>query len=135
MSIQRPIFAALDARLNVYTPAPPIAWPNVGFTPGTVAYLKVSHLPAPSVRRSIGADGQNVYTGIYQVIVNAPAGQGPGAAETMADAIANWFPIGSTYTSSGVTVRIAAVSCLPPTSEPDWYRVPVSITYEAVSTS
>lgn len=135
MSIQRPVFALLDAQLGTYTPAPPIAWPNVPYTPGTAAWLRVSHLPAPSVRRSIGVDGQNVYTGIYQVTVNAPAGKGPGAAETLADAIANWFPIGSTYTANGVTVRIAAVSCAPALSEPDWYRVPVSITYETVSTS
>lgn len=135
MSVQQPIFATLDGRLAAFTPVMPTAWPNVAFTPGTTAYLKVDHLPAPSVRRSIGADGQNVYTGIYQVVVNYPPNQGPGLAESRADAVANWFPIGSTYTANGVTVRIAAVSCAPAKSEPDWYRVPVSITYEAVTSA
>lgn len=131
MSTHRTIFATLDTRLAMYNPALPTAYPNVNFTPGTTPWLRVGHLPAPVVRRSIGLDGQNVYTGIYQVTAFCPAGSGPGACESLADSIANHFPIGSVYSG----VRIAAVSCAPALSDVDWYSIPVSITYESVTTS
>jgi hypothetical protein len=131
MSIDRSTFASLDTRMAAFTPVTPTAWPNDGFTPGSVAWLRVSHLPASPVRRSIGTSGQNAYPGIYQVMVNAPAGPGPGAAETLADAVANWFPLGSVYGA----VRIAAVSTQFVSSDAAWYQIAVSITYETISAS
>lgn len=129
MSIDRSTFASLDARIAAYLPATPTAWPNVPFTPGAVAWLKVDHMPAPPVRRSIGTSGLNAYPGIYQVLVSVPAGSGPGAAETLADSIANWFPLGSVFGA----VRIATVSVHPALSDAAWYSIPVSVTYETVS--
>ena len=136
MSIQRSIGAALETRLLAFLPAMPVALPNVSYTPviGT-PYLKADRLPAGSVRRSIGVDGLNVYTGIYQVMVCFPSGPTPGNwggagwCESKADAIANHFPIGAVYAS----VRIAAVSCAPALSDAAWYSIPVSIAYELVS--
>ena len=132
MSAHRTAFAALDARMAAYAPAISTAWPNRDYTPtlGT-DWLRVVHLPAPTVRRSIGADGQNIYTGIYQVTVHAPSGAGPGHAETLADAVANHFPLGAVYGG----VRIASVSCAPASQDAGWYRIPVSITYELVTSA
>lgn len=132
MSAHRSVFAPLDTRMAAYTPALPIAWPNRVYTPTTgVSYLKVDHLPSPTVRRSIGSDGQNVYTGIFQVVGNTPADKGPGEAEILADSIANFFPLGAVYSG----VRIAAVSVAPAVTDAPWYRTPVSITYEFVTTA
>lgn len=131
MSTDRSIFAALDTRLAAFTPTMPTDHPNEGYTPGTSEWLKVDYLPAGQVRRSIGADGQNVYPGIYQVKVNWPAGQGPGLCQTRADAIANWFPRGAVYGG----VRIVSVSCGPASSDASWYSIPVSINYELVTTA
>lgn len=132
MSTNRTIFAALDTRLAAFLPAMPTAWPNNVFTPepGT-AWLKVAHLPAAPVRRSIGVDGQNAYPGIYQVMVNFPAGGGPGAAQTRADAIANHFPLGAVYGGA----RIVAVNCGPAMPSADWFAIPVSVTYELVTSA
>lgn len=132
MSTDRAIFAALDTRLAAFVPAMPTAWPNVNFNPtkGT-AWLKVDHLPAQPVRRSIGVNGQNAYPGVFQVMVNWPPGVGAGDAQTRADAIANHFPLGAVYGG----VRVAAVRCGPPLSDAEWFSIPVSITYELVTTS
>lgn len=131
MSTDRSIFAALDTRLAAFNPAMPTAFPNVSFTPSNVEWLKVDYLPARPVRRSIGVDGQNAYPGIYQVMVNWPANTGPGLCQSRADAIANHFPLGAVYGG----VRIVAVSCGPALSAADWYSIPVSITYELVTSA
>lgn len=132
MSTNRTIFAALDTRLAAFAPAMPTQWPNEAYepTPGT-AWLKVSHIPGAPVRRSIGVDGQNAYPGIFQVMVNYPPGFGPGAAQTRADAIANHFPLGAVYGGA----RIVAASCGPAPSSAEWYAIPVSITYELVTSA
>lgn len=127
--MSRAAFAALDTRLAAFTPAMPIAWPNRVFQPETgTPYLKVDHLPAPRVRRSIGMDGRDVYPGVYQVMVCYPAGNDAGAAELRADLVAAHFPIGAAYSG----VRIAAVSTAPAIQEPGWFSIPVSITYELI---
>ncbi len=131
MSAQATIFAALDTRMAAFTPATPIAWPNVSFTPGTASRLQVYHLPARASRRSIGLNGQNAYPGVYQVTVSTPDGGGGGAAYELADLVANWFPIGSVYGG----VRIVSVSCSPALSSPGWFSVPVSITYELITSA
>ena len=131
MSTNRSIFTALDTRMAAFVPVTPTAWPNATFTPPAVPWLKVSHLPARPVRRSLGVDGQNAYPGIYQVMVNVPAGAGPGDGESMSDLVANHFPLGAVYGG----VRIVAVGCSPAISGPDWYSIPVSITYELVTSA
>ena len=132
MSAHRTAFAALDTRMAAFTPATPTAWPNREYSPvaGT-DWLQVAHLPAPTVRRSIGADGQNAYTGIYQITVNTAPGAGPGHAESLADTVANHFPLGAVFGG----VRIAAVSCAPALQDSGWYRIPVSVTYELVTSA
>lgn len=131
MTAQSSIFTAMDTRMATFTPSTPTAYPNVSFTPGVVSWLQVGHLPGKPSRRSIGVNGMNSYPGVYQVMVNCPSGSGPGAANTLADAVANYFPIGSVYGG----VRVVSVGCSPAIPSPGWYSIPVSIFYELITSA
>lgn len=126
------IGAALDARLNSLSGSSPIAWPNTAFRPtkGTL-YLRANNLPAVTEQAGLGTNGIDVHEGIYQVDVYAPLGEGRGAAEAKADAVADHFKRGTDLLYNGVTVRLGDVSRNAGLTEDDRFVISISINYMA----
>jgi len=131
------IRAALDARLEAFTPALSIAWENMAYKPAANApFVKVDLLPARTENPSMmGADaGTDLrrMRGIYQLLLNYPNNAGPGGAAVKADALVAHFPRGLSLVYGGVTVRVFNTpSIAPHFNDGSWYVLPVSIEYQA----
>lgn len=131
MSIKK-IRDALEGQLATLVGTVPVAWENKQFSPkiGT-AYLRVNLLPAQTQNPSFGGV-HNRETGILQVMVTFPSGNGSAAAAAWVETIRDGFARGSSFTSSGVTVRILRQPSVGAALQTgDWFAIPVSITYQA----
>ncbi|MDF2797516.1 MAG: hypothetical protein K0R85_260 [Devosia sp.] len=133
-TIEASIQAALFARMAslVISPAHPISWPNVSFTPpASKRYLRVSHLPNATERLFINSGGKHRHQGILQVMVCAPLNSGEAAAMEIAGLMADHFPVDHQLGGDGLQVRIpkrpnVAAAMIADTE----LQIPVSIAYE-----
>lgn len=124
------IRAALATQLN--TLGLPTAWENSDFTPlaGQV-YLSEALLPNETLSVGVSSRSSDNFGGIYQVLVNAPAGRGKGAAVAAAEQVVAAFAKGASLTYNGLTVRILRSSQNPALMDGNRYVIPVSIVYRA----
>lgn len=131
------IKAALANRLDSTTDRPPIDWENYGFSPAdlprnaTDLFLRETLLPAATDGACLFEDGLERHSGIYQVDVFIPEGEG---RSTWPDTIATRFKRGTILTYNGINVRIVISSQLPgarESSESNYYIKPIQIEYEA----
>ena len=109
MAAESDIMAALMARVAsfVASPALPVAWPNVAFTPpADHRYLRVAFVPNVANRIFIGSDEPHQHLGLLQLSVYWTKGQGEAAPRAVAAALAAHFPCVLKLTSVGVTVHI-----------------------------
>ena len=112
------------------------AWENEGYdpTPGT-PWLKEKLMPASTAVASFGSNGASDGLlrddGVWQITVFYPAGKGTKAAEQMASAICQAFRPGLSgfLTYGGTTVVSRKAQAGPAMPEPDWYGIPISVTY------
>ena len=128
------ILDALCARLDALTLASPleVAWPNVDFDPPAEGYLAVNHFPAITDQVTLGDLGQNRHTGMFQVSVFVPEGDGSIAAMDVAGEIIAQFKRGTTLTSGGLSIRIIQPPYVAPMlQDPPFAQYPVTITYQA----
>ncbi|MEJ8571228.1 DUF4128 domain-containing protein [Microbaculum marinum] len=129
------VLRALVAWLKTvsFSPALPIAWPNVDFDPPSEAtWLRATWLPAETAPATLGEGGENRHSGLFQVDVFVPLEIGHIVPTEYAGAIARAFKRGSDFTSDGVTVRVVTPpSVLTGYKQPPWYGVPVRIRYFA----
>jgi hypothetical protein len=92
-SVNHRIRSALEARLSSITGIPDIAWENVKYSPTTgQSFVQPLFLPTqqrPSVR---GLNPVLRYQGIFSVNCFVPEGNGPGAADDLANLIIDNFP-------------------------------------------
>ena len=91
-SIYRDIRAALETKLSTVTDIPDISYENVSYdrTNGT-SYVETFFVPQsrrPAVR---GLNPQQRYGGVFTVVCYAPEGNGPGAADELADKVLEAF--------------------------------------------
>ena len=131
MSVFADISAALDEHLSLMPSLPPVAWENLDYTPelGTL-YLRPTLLPAETIQSTLGENGTDQNTGIYQVDVFAPLGQGKQEAMSIADKIANHFKRGTDLTYNNRKLRIRNTGREVSTTEVNgWYSIPVTMTY------
>lgn len=130
MTVFLDITAALDSRLDTLTNSPPVAWENRAYEPITgTLYLRPSHLPSDTTAATIGTNGTDENTGIYQVDVFSPAGEGKNEAYVMADLVADHLKRDTELTYNSRTVRIKNVSISPALNDGGWYQIPVNIEY------
>ena len=126
---------AIEARLSAWAaarvPALPIAWENVPFTPPAGAYLRAFLLPANTSSPDLAGAGRT-YRGVYQVSVVAPLNAGPGAADGIADELADLFPLNTRLAVTGLTLQvITPVTAAQSAQDATNYTVPVSFQYRA----
>ena len=124
------ISSALDSRLSTFAGGDPVAWPNIEFTPDTqTLFLRPSILPVATEQIGLGNDGFDIHRGIYQVDIVAMAGEGRGAAEAKADAVANHFARGTDLSYNGLSVRLGDVSRNQGINVGDRFVISLSIDY------
>ena len=121
------IRSALEQRLNSLMPAIPIAWENVSFTPVATGYQRINILPSETRNPTFGG-GMVMESGIMQVSLCYPVGNGAATAAARAEELRTWFYRGLSLTESNVTVIIDKTPSIAPAQyEPGLYVIPVSI--------
>ena len=119
------IYQGLRTRLNTLANKPAIAYINEGYEPtaGT-PWLEESFLPANN--EGLTATGnEQAQTGIYQITVNYPAGQGVAAAQAQAEAVAALFARGTTF--GGLIIDSADIE--GHSIGGGWLQIPISVVY------
>lgn len=127
----RLITAALVKRLSTMSSPLPTqtAWENVAFDPPAGIYQRAFILPSATSNPTYG-DTLQRETGIFQVSIYAPNGNGSGDAIERADIIRDWFYRGLSLVNDTVTVRIIRTPSIAPAIQDDLhYIIPVSIPY------
>ncbi len=129
------IRALLEARLKTWadaqSPAIPVAWQNVPFTPPAGRFLRAWVMPAETGSETLDGAHRR-YTGVFQVSVYVPQGTGPGAAETLAEAIAALYPMNDILDTTAIAVQITSPMSIAAGINADGrYVVPVSCRYRA----
>jgi hypothetical protein len=128
------IGAALKARLAalVFSPAIPIAWGNVNYTPNGGRFLRAQIARVPNQRLTI-AKG-NRQAGSLVVAVASVAGNGTGEGEGIADAIEAWFPVDLILPMASGRLRITTTPSIRDGYEDAGYwRTPVVIPFEVLT--
>ena len=128
------ISAALGSSLNTVAGSVPVAWQYPGtqgpYEPVTgTMYLRPTNLSGDTFQAELGASGQDVMDGIYQVDIIAPLNASKKSILDLADDIADAFKRGSTHTYNGVNVRIRRASVGTNTRDGAWQIIPVTISY------
>ncbi|HGN0763387.1 TPA: phage tail terminator-like protein [Pseudomonas aeruginosa] len=123
-----------EARLDVWAKANgiPVAYPNVTFepTPGAI-YLRCFTLPAGTTSSDLGGYHRG-FTGVFQISIVVPGGQGTGVAADIIAELGQQFPLYSELSRPGFSVQVVS----PPAPGP-WISgdiadtKPVSIGYRA----
>lgn len=134
MTPEENIEAALFGRVVTLetTPALPVVWPNVAFTPPAGSYLRFEHLPNRNERPFLGAADPSFRRGILQLTVVTPLNQGPTVFATrLAGKVAQHFPAGLALYSEGIKVRITRAPDVTSAMKTDRsWDVPISVYYE-----
>lgn len=130
---QKLIRQLFEQRLNTWALAKPIqvAWQNMPFTPPAGAFMRAFMLPADTDSQDM-ASAHRAYTGVFQVSIEAPNGQGSGSAETLAAEIDALFPNGLRLTSGAFAVQVISPCSIGPAIQGETrYLLPVWFRYRA----
>ena len=132
-SIYRDIRAALETKLATVSGIPAISHENVSFdrTNGT-SYVETFFVPQsrrPAVR---GLNPQQRYGGVFTVVCYAAEGNGPGAADEIADKVLNAFEATTdvSYTNSDTETILVSIDYAEREGgglDTPFYYVPVNI--------
>jgi hypothetical protein len=130
---QAVIRRAFETRLKTWadalSPAMPIAWENVAFTPPAGRYARAFLLPAPTESDTLERTDR-LYRGVFQVSLVMPIDKGAGAAETLVASLDAAFA----HTFTQGTLRIWLLRPFSPArglSEGDRWVMPLSAQYRA----
>ena len=132
-TIRKGFETKLKTWADAQTPAIPIAWPNVPFTPPVGRYIRADVLPAATEYSSLD-NVCRTWRGVFQVSFYMPLNIGSGSVEGLAATLATAFSF--TFTQDGLVIcLLKPFSVAPPLSLPDRYVVPVSTEYRADTVS
>jgi hypothetical protein len=128
-TIRKGFETRLKAWADAQTPAIPVAWPNVPFTPPAGRYLRAFVLPAQTQYLSL--DGIcRTWRGIFQVSFCMPLGTGAGTVEGLVASLDAYFA--QTFVQDAQRIYLLEpLSAAPAITEPDRYVVPVSASYRS----
>lgn len=129
------IRAAIEGRLSTWagahSPALPIAWEDVPFTPSNAVYLRGFLLPATTRSDDLGGEHRQ-WRGFYQISLVCPINTGPGVAEGIAEELDALFPVNLLLPIGGLSVQIVSpASAAPALQDVQSYTIPVSLGYSA----
>jgi Bacteriophage related domain of unknown function len=131
------IFNALANALDAYVVANPVAvaYPGLSFVPVPgQPYLRPWLLPAPTITTDWARS--NDFSGIFQIDVFWPAGQGIKPAMAAAAQIVDYFAGGTPYAGTDIAVQVNEAPYLSPAQqEPGWLQIPVNVRYRAFASA
>jgi hypothetical protein len=107
----------------------PVALPNVPFTKPSIStgkFLEVIFLGSVTINPDIGAVSERE-TGVMQINVCVPLGQGDGIGDSLAANIKNLFPV--VPKTGTVSIERPANIAQSITREDGWRVIPISISY------
>lgn len=119
---------ALDARMAAF--GGEIAWEGVPYAPTKgVPYLATSIAGRLAQTSGIGPAAPRFWSGVYQVLVAHPLGEGLAPAYDTAARVLAQFPRGLTLISGPAKVVIERGSAAPAYDTADWINVPVQLAW------
>ena len=107
------------------TPALPVSWPDVQFTPPAGTYLEVKLFPSTTLSPYLSNDDPDRFHGFIQVTVVSPAGQGELGPKEIAGKISDQLSK-SSFSGGGVTGSIVGRPTVHPALQATdrlWTRV------------
>ena len=133
-NIYNTIRAALETRLqNTFLgTGTDIAYENIVFSPTTgTLFLKPTFIPTVTQPATRGLNPQLLYQGVFNVMVNAPEGNGPNLGDVTSNTITNAFAattdISIVVGADTYTVRIRYAERQQGRIDTPWYAVPINI--------
>lgn len=110
----------------------PTAWENKEFSPEEgILWIRPTFMPGQSRPAAIGENVSERIPGIYQIDVFSPANEGVYDGGQQVDEIMTLFRRGTALSYDSVTVKITRVWRMAAKSEPDWYKIPVIVEWQA----
>lgn len=110
-SIYDDIRSALEVRLSNISGLPDIAYENVSYSPTTgVPFVQPKFVPVsrrPAVR---GPNPQQRYEGVFRVFCYVPEGNGPAAADDLANKVIDAFDATTDISFTNASLETAFVS-------------------------
>ena len=135
MAAETDIWDALSAHLRALTlsPAHPIAWPNVDYTPPNGhKFLRINEFPAIANPITLN-NGAIEYRGFIQIDVFGPLKVGLNTQKAIAAAVATHFKAGTVLFSGSTKLRISsAVVGANLISDPRM-MIPVTVNWSALA--
>jgi len=131
-SIYDSIRAALEVKLSNVASIPPIAYENVSFSPTTgQAFVQPRFIPVTRRAAVRGPNPQQRYDGVFRVFCYVPEGQGPAAADDLANKVIDAFDATTdiSFTSGDSTIIVSVDYAERDNGFVDspWYYVAVNI--------
>lgn len=123
----------LGGHLRTLPGVPPIAWDSTAFVTPRSLWLRPSLLPGQPDPLFVGRIASVTRIGIYRIGVFAPSGLGIKTASEMADRIINHFEQTPVLDPQGLNINVEMAWRSPAVTEPEWYQVPVSVSFSFVS--
>ena len=127
------IQSLLDAKLQQLSSLPTLQLENTRNVGQTgVAFSRATLLPARATQLTVGLNGRDQRTGLYQVDLFYPIDSSTAAINAMADEIIDNFPRGTALTDGTVTVHCQL--CWRETGRriEQFYSVPVMIQWSCI---
>lgn len=88
-------------------------------------------LPSPVIVDTLGANGLDLHTGIFQIDLNVPPNTGTGALLGYADTLRSTFKAGATAVHGTQSVLILACSRSKLSQGGGWLTISVSVSWRA----
>lgn len=132
-SVYDDIRAALEVKLTDIAGIPDIAYENVSFSPTTgVPFVQPKFVPVSRRPATRGLNPQMRYDGVMRVFCYTPEGQGPAAADALANKVIDTFDATTdiSFTNAGGQTIIVSVDYAERDSafiDNPWYYVAVNI--------
>jgi len=123
------IKCAFEAALEIYSSGKgiPVAYPGIAFDPPAGMYLACHALPALTDSLALGGD-HRLYSGVFQINIVFPAGDGTGDGDEVAQELANHFPLNARFGAVGVQV-MTPMSIVAPIITDGLISIPASFSY------
>jgi len=129
--VRRALETVLNTWANAQTPIVQVAWENTRFQTPIVRHIRTHMLPGRTTQSTLEGRHRS-FTGIFQVSIFEPTGNGPGAALALCDSLDLVYSPSTPIVIGGLTIFIVTpVTAGPAQQETEWHVCPMSFTYRA----
>lgn len=126
------IRTALEKHLADTPGLPPVAWPNVPFTPSPGhSYIRAEFVPVTRRPIVMGPGPMHRAVGLFMLSVCTPERDGAGAGLALADVLLQRFNGSTTIQSPTVNVSIEYSEAKLPLHSPPFYVIPIQVGWYA----